>query len=210
MRRRNSQVQAHLKRLESAEAVFWRGDPRASLSLETLRGTYDKELDYRSEIVAKTQQLVNAATLVVTLMSAGVAIVIAIGTMNADYRLAVLVIVGIAMLYFLVSWRMILTATEPARVFQYALEDAVSEPEGAGILRAIEHNRQVNYLILNRSAVARNAVWRALLWASGAFGVVVVVAYAGLGAGGVGTGEGDGSEVDRGEDVSACCEALEE
>lgn len=178
--RANSQIAAQLDRLEEASTDSWSGDPRASLSPENLHEADDRELGYRSELVAKTHQLVNAAGLVVTLVTAGTVVTISVADGSSDYRLAVIVLLAVAMCYFLLSWRMILGATAPAKVFQFSIEDAArGDGEVTSTLRAIDSNRQVTRLILNRSSVARSSVWRALVWASIALAVAVTVAYVG-------------------------------
>ena len=179
-RQANSQIEERLAQLEEASTDCWSADPRASLPTENLHEADSRELGYRSELVAKTHQLVNAAGLVVTLVAAGTVITISIADGGSDYRLPVIGLLAVAMCYFLLSWRMILGATAPAKVFQFSIEDAAEgDDEATATLRAIDSNRQVTRLILNRSSVARSSVWRALVWASVALAVAVTVAYVG-------------------------------
>lgn len=179
----NSRIEGRLKQLEHAPLDSWNGDRRASLAAEVLHQAADRELGYRSEIVSKTHQLVNAAGLVVTLVSAGTIVTVSVSDGASDHRMAVLGLLGVAMFYFLLSWRMILGATAPAKVFRYSIEEATGEDEAAAMLRAIDSNRQVTNLILNRSAVARSSVWRALLVATIALAFAAVTAFGGPGAG---------------------------
>ncbi len=179
----NSQIEACLTQLEDAPVDSWNDDQRASLATEMLHAAVDRELGYRSEIVSKTHQLVNAAGLVVTLVSAGTIVTISIADGASDHRIAVLGLLGIAMFYFLLSWRMILVATAPAKVFRFSIEEATREDEATATLRAIDGNRQVTNLILNHSAVARSSVWRALLVATIALTFAAVIALAGPEAG---------------------------
>ena len=177
------QIEAELHQLEETSTESWGSDPRALRSPEILRQTYDRELGYRSELVSKTHQLVSAAGLVVTLVTAGTVVTISTAEGNSDYRLAVIGILTVAMLYFLLSWRMILKATAPADVFYFSIDDAArGNDEETTTLRAIEGNRRVTNLILIRSSVARSGIWRALVWASIALAVAVTVAYVGPGA----------------------------
>ena len=175
----NSRIEGRLKQLEDAPLDSWNGDQRASLATETLHQAADRELGYRSEIVSKTHRLVSAAGLVVTLVSAGTVVTVSISDGASDHRMAVLGLLGVAMLYFLTSWRLILDATAPAKVFRYSVEEATREDEAAAVLRAIDSNRQVTNLILNRSAVARSSVWRALLVATIALALAALVAFVG-------------------------------
>ena len=202
-RRAISQIEADLNQLEESAADSWSGDPRASLSPEILRETYDRELGYRSEIVSKTHQLVNAAGLVVTLVTAGTVVTISIADGGSDYPLVVLgllgvALLGVAMFHLLLSWRMILNATAPAKVFYFSIEDASKgEDEATATLYAIEGNRLVYNSILFRSSVARNSVWRALISASIALALAVTVAYVGPE---VGWGEDDAEQVETHSD----------
>ena len=179
----NSKIEARLRQLEDAPVDSWNDDQRASLATEMLHKATDRELGYRSEIVSKTHQLVNAAGLVVTLVSAGTIVTLSISDGASDHRMAVLGLLGVAMFYFLLSWRMILAATAPAKVFRFSIEEATGGNEAAATVRAIDSNRQVTYLILNRSAVARSSVWRALIVATIALAFAAVVAFVGPEAG---------------------------
>ena len=204
----HSQIEVEQNQLEESSIDSWSGDPRALLSPEILRETYDRELGYRSEIISKTHQLVNAAGLVVTLVTAGTIVTISIVDGSSDYRLVVLGLLGSAMFYFLLSWRMILDATAPAKVFYFSIEDAAEgDDEATTTLRAIEGNRRVTNSILIRSSVARSSVWRALISASIALAIAVTVAYVGPEAG---WGEDDAEKVETHSEADAAADSLEQ
>ena len=206
-RRTNSQIEAELDQLEATSIDSWSGDPRALRSPEILRETYDRELGYRSELVSKTHQLINAAGLVVMLVTAGTVVTISMADGSSDYRLAAIGFLAVAMFYFLLSWRMILDATAPAKVFYFSVEDAArGDDEKTTILRAVEGNRRVTNLILIRSSVARSSMWRALIWASTALAVAVMVAFVGPEAG---SGESDAEQVEARSEADAAADSLD-
>ena len=195
----NAKAVARLGELRAYTQDDRRDDARASLPVDTLRRAYEEELSYRSEIVAKTHQLVNAVSLVATLVSVGAVAISSLFGTNNVYWLIVAAVLSVVFFYFLLAWRMILVATAPAEVSQYSIEDAITESEEVGLITSIDYNRQVTYQILNRSEVARNSVWRALIVASFALVAAALANCVGP-IGGSDHGSGEQPAIERGID----------